>query len=95
MTVYDARTLVQNSQNLSFFERLREIWICGKINEAIEKAAKQGKICIRIKFSSEFGKRMYKQIIEYYEAQGFDTHIYGYYRDASCPIYVGIGWKNI
>lgn len=95
MTVYDAHALVQNSQKLSFFGRLREIWICGKINEAIEKAAKQREIYIRIKFSSEFGKRMYKQIIGHYEAQGFDTHIYGHGSDINCPIYVGIGWKNI
>lgn len=87
MTACDARQLMQE---LTFVEKLREIWICGKINELMYKKCKQGKDCLTVKFTSNFGRRIYPRIENYYKEQGYDTKVWHY----DNYIRLGIGWKE-
>lgn len=90
MTAYDARNLMKDFEKLNFIERLREIWICGRINELMYKKCRRGKDCLTVKFTSDFGKRVHRRIENYYKEQGYDTKIW-YYDDY---IRLGIGWKE-
>lgn len=104
MTATEACSLTRDLTKLTFLERVREIWICGKINETIRNAAKRGENYIIILFSSDFGKRIAKRINQYYTNEGYDTYLSyigfdGWDRDENCPhikeIKLGIGWRGV
>ena len=102
MTAQEARQMTRDLSKLTFMEKLREIWICGRINQLIAKRAKEGEIDIYVKFTSDFGKRIANRIQQYYNNMGYDTHFvkigqYGLepkHDDDIQYIKLGIGWRG-
>lgn len=66
----DAEELTLDSKQKRY--RIRETWYCGIINQRIEKAAREGREEVRIRFSAKsFPARHQHRFISLYEGEGY------------------------
>lgn len=72
MTAEEAKELSKGSmQRKGPFFKARLAWMCGRINQKIEKAAELGEYKIEIHAGKKFAKRYYPVICLLYEQRGF------------------------
>lgn len=72
MTADEARELVNGSmKHKGLFFKLKLSWMCGMINQEIEKRAEKGGMEIEIDKNSADAKQYYPIIAKLYEKQGY------------------------
>ena len=72
MTADEARELVNGSMKYKgLFFKLKLSWMCGRINQEIEKRAEKGGMEIEVTKNSADAKQYYPIIAQLYEKQGY------------------------